>query len=94
MSINIADVRQRVKSAIVTSLELEIEPSSIGDERLLFASGLAEGLDLDSLAAIDILVGLSNEFGIALDEVPRESFQNVETLAGFIVAKLDTAVVG
>jgi acyl carrier protein len=94
MSVDVAEVRRRVKSTIVSSLELEIDLSSIGDETLLFASGLAEGLDLDSLAAIDILVGLSNEFGIALDEVPRESFQNVETLADFIVTKLDIAVVG
>jgi len=92
MSTNIVDVRESIKKVIVRSLELEVAPSEIGDETILFASALASGMDLDSLAAIEILIGLSNEFELELDEVPREAFRNVATLADFIVSKLeDTA---
>jgi acyl carrier protein len=92
MSTNIVDVRESIKKVIVRSLELEVAPSEIGDETALFASALAGGMDLDSLAAIEILIGLSNEFELELDEVPREAFQNVATLGDFIASKLeDTA---
>jgi acyl carrier protein len=92
MSIDIAEIREKIKHIIVTSLELEIQPSSIDDERLLFTSALAAGMDLDSLAAIEIVIGLSNEFGLELDEVPREAFQNVATLADFIAVQLNSKV--
>jgi acyl carrier protein len=91
MSIEIEDIQLRVKKTIVSSLDLEIDPLGIGDNTLLFASALIGGLELDSLAAIDIIVGLSTEFGIEFDEIPRESFKNVTTLSEFISWTLDAS---
>jgi len=88
MSMDTAELRGRIKKAIVRSLELEIDAATIGDDTLLFASGLVGGMDLDSLAAIEIVVALANEFRLGLDEVPRESFESVATLGEFIAAKL------
>jgi acyl carrier protein len=82
-------IRDRIKSVIVRALELDTSPGEIGDEVPLFAPRAAQGLDLDSLAAIEILVGLSKEFQLSLDEVPRESMQSVATLSTLIAAEID-----
>ena len=74
------DIPTRIKTVIVESLQLEMAPADVSDDTLLFSSALADGLDLDSLAALEIVIGLSNEFAIELDEVPREAFQSVATL--------------
>jgi acyl carrier protein len=87
MRVERSEIRERIKKAIVACLELEIEPAAIGDDTGLFAPQEAGGLD--SLAAIEVVVALSNEFGISLDEVPRESVRTVTTLAEFIAARLD-----
>jgi acyl carrier protein len=88
---NISSIRDRVKAVIVKNLELPILPAGIGDNTALFAPGLVGGLELDSLAAIEIVVGLSREFRINLDEIPKESFLNVSSLADYIAKKLETA---
>lgn len=50
-------------------------------------------MDLDSLASIEIVVGLSKEFQLQLDDVPREAFQSVRTLGMFIAGQLPPVVV-
>jgi acyl carrier protein len=75
---------ERVKTTIVTRLELGIDPSSMPSDQQLFTPTTAGGMELDSLAAIEIVVGLTKEFGIQLDDMPRESFQSVETLSSYL----------
>jgi acyl carrier protein len=74
----------RIKNTIVNRLELGIDPASIADDQQLFAPTSSGGMELDSLAAIEIVVGLTKEFGVQLDDMPRESFQSVETLVTYI----------
>jgi acyl carrier protein len=80
--------RDRIKKVIVERLGLEIAPDSIADDSLLFAPAVANGLELESLAALEIIVGLSAEFDLYLDEVPREAFMSVDSLADFVDARL------
>jgi acyl carrier protein len=81
---NPTDHSALIKRVIVESLELPMAPDDIEDEILLFAPAVAGGMELDSLAAIEIIVGLSNELGITIDEIPREAFASVRTLSNYL----------
>lgn len=73
----------RLKEIIVESLNLEgTEPSSIGDREPLFG----EGLGLDSVDALELVVALEKEYGIKIrsDEIDQSAFANVESLGRFV----------
>ena len=78
-----SDVRARIKSVIVERLMLEgLEPASIQDDDPLFG----EGLGLDSVDALELVLGLEQEFGVRVnnDELGRESFASVAALAELV----------
>lgn len=82
------EVAERIKRCIVRRLELDITPSSMTDDARLFEPATAGGIELDSLAAVEILVALGLEFDLQFDEVPREAFESVRTLSHFILDAL------
>lgn len=76
----------RIKRLIVESLHLEgVEPGMIEDEAPLFG----EGLGLDSVDALELVVALEKEFGIKIksQELGREVFSSVASLSQFIEAR-------
>jgi acyl carrier protein len=83
------ELNERVKRCIIERLELQIEPSSISDEAPLFEPLTAGGIELDSLAAIEIVVALGVEFNLQLDEVPREAFASIKTLSDYVERQLE-----
>jgi acyl carrier protein len=83
-------IRSRIKSLIVNALHMErVPPAKIVDDAPLFG----EGLGLDSVDALELVVALEKEFGIRIQnhEVGREAFASVSALAAFIDARLATA---
>ena len=79
----IATTPVRIKRLIVESLNLEgMRPEMIEDEAPLFG----EGLGLDSVDALELVVALEKEFGIKIksQEIGREVFSSVSTLSEFI----------
>ena len=48
-------------------------------------------MELDSLAAIEIVVGLSKEFGLQLDEMPREAFVNAAALGAYLETRIQAS---
>ena len=81
-----ADVKDRLREVIIKPLRLEtVKPEDIQDDTPLFG----EGLGLDSIDALELVVALEKEFGIKItdDEVGPQVFQNIGTLAAFIVSK-------
>jgi acyl carrier protein len=74
-------VAQRVGRLFVTRLDLET-PSQHAD---LFEQGV-----LDSLAFVQLLVGLEEEFGIrlTLDEIEVDAFRSVGQIAAFVTERL------
>lgn len=69
------------------SLHLEgLTPQDIGDESPLFG----EGLGLDSVDALELVVALEKEFGVRIQshEVGKEAFASVSALAAFIDGRL------
>ena len=75
----------RVKELIVRRLKLEIDPDSIQDDAPLFG----EGLGLDSIDALELVLGLEQEFGIKVEdeEVGVKAFSSVNALVDFIEQK-------
>lgn len=77
----------RIKELLVRVLRLEgRSPDSIGDEQPLFGEGLAGGLGLDSVDALELVVALEAEYGIEIanEDVGRERFAHVRALADLV----------
>jgi acyl carrier protein len=76
-------ISSRIKQLIVTSLNLDgVKPEMIEDDAPLFG----EGLGLDSVDALELVVALEKEFGIKIksQELGREVFSSVASLSEFI----------
>ena len=74
-----------LKKQIVEQLNLkDTKPEDIGDDQQLFV----EGLGLDSIDVLELIVLLQQEYGIKLanaEEGPK-IFQSINTIAAFIEA--------
>lgn len=79
-----------IKSFIIKRLDLELSPSDIDDEQPLF--GEVEGsLALDSVDALELVVGIRSDFGIEVDEdVDPTNFMTVKAIADFIRININT----
>ena len=84
------ELKDRLREVIIKTLRLEgVKPEDIKDDTPLFG----EGLGLDSIDALELVVALEKEFGIKItdDEVGVQVFQNIGTLAAFIESKSTAA---
>lgn len=81
--VEVSEVKARLKGMIVERLKLQVEPGAITDDSALFG----EGLGLDSIDALELVVGLEQEFGVQVPDeaVGREAFASINTLAEFVV---------
>jgi len=86
----IDQIKEIIKQDIlIDRLELEdITADEIDDHAPLFG----EGLGLDSVEALDLIVGLEEEFGVKFEGMKQEEIMkriySVETLANFIASKI------
>jgi len=82
----VAAIQDRIKRLIVESLNLEgLKPEMIDEQAPLFG----DGLGLDSVDALELVVALEKEFGIKIksQEIGREVFSSVSTLSEFIAGR-------
>ncbi|MDZ4199339.1 MAG: phosphopantetheine-binding protein [Kiritimatiellia bacterium] len=82
----LAEIRGELKRLLVEQLSLEdVKPEEIADDGELFG----EGLGLDSLDAVEIVVLLQRNFKVEVKDMDqsREVFRSVNTLAEYIYAK-------
>lgn len=79
-------LKQELKSKIIGVLNLEdIKLEDINDDDSLFG----DGLGLDSIDALELIVMLDKDYGIKLVD-PKEGkaiFQSIETMAAYIKEK-------
>ena len=71
-----------VKAAIVRCLRMPIKPEEIEDAMPLFD----EGLGLDSIDALEIVLELQRSFGVEIgdEQVGKRVLRNVATIVAFI----------
>lgn len=87
------ETASRLKELIIESLHLEgMTPEEIGDSEPLFG----DGLGLDSVDALELVVALEKEYGIKIrsDEVGPETFASVDALAHFVDDRRQAAAEG
>lgn len=76
-------LKQELKERIIDVLNLEdITPTDIQDNDPLFG----DGLGLDSIDALELIVLLDKEYGIKLADPKqgKEIFQSIETMAQYV----------
>lgn len=80
------DLKPRLKTILVERLKLERSADSIGDSEPLFGP---DGLGLDSIDALELVLGVEQEFGVRIEneEVGTEALASIEQLAQFVAAK-------
>ncbi|NHF60563.1 acyl carrier protein [Flavobacteriaceae bacterium TP-CH-4] len=77
------DLKLELKEKIIEQLNLEdVSVDDIGDSDPLFG----EGLGLDSIDALELIVMLDKDYGIKLADPKegRQIFESVETMATYI----------
>ena len=78
----------RLKHLLIETLRLEdVAPESINDDEPL----IGEGLSLDSIDALELVVKIEKEFGIKISssEESRQALASINSLAEFIRARAD-----
>jgi len=82
-----SELKEELKAKLIEQLNLEdFKVSDIKDNDLLFSD---EGLALDSIDALEIIVLLEKEYGIKLEDPKKgkDIMQSVQTLADLIESK-------
>jgi acyl carrier protein len=84
MSDPATNLKVEIKQAIVRSLRLPIAPESIEDGVSLFG----EGLGLDSIDVLELVLGLERTFGVVIsdEETGNRVLRSVDTIADYITA--------
>jgi acyl carrier protein len=73
-------LKARIKSMMVENLMLQVTADEIADDMPLFGPG---GLGLDSVDALQLVVGLDKNFGLKIPDpaAAKEILQSVNTMA-------------
>jgi acyl carrier protein len=80
------DLKLKIKKMIVERLFLDVEPQDIGDD-----APLMETYGIDSVALVELVGGLEDEFGVVMEDVDFQidTFKNVNSIAAFVQEKVE-----
>ena len=79
------DLHDEIKTMMVDNLMLKISKDQIGNDLPLFSP---EGLGLDSIDALELVVSLEKKFGVTVpnSEVAKQALASVSTIHDYVVA--------
>ncbi len=86
MTMDRETLKRKLKELLVSGLRLQdTDPASIADDQPIFV----EGLGLDSIDALELVVLIEEHFGIAIpdEEVGKSAFASIGALADYISAE-------
>lgn len=85
LSLAAGNLKEQIKQAIVSSLRLPISPDEIGDSTPLFG----EGLGLDSIDVLELVLELERSFGVSItdEETGTRILRSVDSIAEFITSE-------
>jgi acyl carrier protein len=74
-----SDLKQKIKEVLIQELMLQEAPEDIADDTPLFG----EGLGLDSVDALQLVVALEKNFGLKVDDAEKAKLilRSVDTIA-------------
>jgi acyl carrier protein len=80
------DLRTRIKEMLVKNLMLQTTAAEIADDLPLFG---AQGLGLDSIDALELVVSMEKTFGVGVpnSEIASKALQSVNTIHDYILEK-------
>lgn len=73
----------KVKDIIVDRLGLEMDPILITDDQPLFG----RGLELDSIDALELSIGVEDQFEVAINDDNMAVFGSVNTMVDYIMTE-------
>ena len=85
MTMDRATLKLKLKELLVSGLRLQdTEPAGIADDQPIFV----EGLGLDSIDALELVVSLEKKFGVSVpnSETARQALATVNALHDYVVA--------
>jgi len=79
-------LKRRIKEIMVENLMLQVTPDEITDDKPLFGP---EGLGLDSVDALQLVVALDKNFGLKIPDpaAAKKILESVNTIAAAVQAK-------
>jgi acyl carrier protein len=90
--VNRAELKQNLKTLLVEGLKLEsVRPEDIQDSEPIFV----EGLGLDSIDALELVVLVEERFGVSIpdEEIGKLAFASIDALADFVLTNQNGTVV-
>ncbi len=80
------DLRDAIKTMMVENLMLKVSKDEIRDDLPLFGP---EGLGLDSIDALELVVSMEKKFGVSVpnSETARQALATVNSIHDYILSK-------
>ena len=78
---------ETLRALLAENVMLKTDPASIGEDTLLFG---AEGIGLDSLDALQIIIAVEKKYGITIGDATtaRDALQSLGVLRDWITRRL------
>ncbi|TCZ77175.1 acyl carrier protein [Paenibacillus albiflavus] len=89
------DLEKQILEMIIERLDLvDIDVNGVDYDAPLFASFDDEriGLQLDSVDALELVVGINEKFGVKIGDEDMAIFRSISTIADFIREKTESLV--
>jgi len=81
-------IEEEIKSILIESLMLELDKHLIQNDQPLFG----RGLELDSIDALELSIGISSNFDVELNDDDMSIFSSINKLTDYIMLVQDEKV--